>query len=39
LLPEWIPALEGVKEKLERGGCVADVGCGSGRFEPDVVDK
>jgi SAM-dependent methyltransferase len=30
LLPEWIPALEGVKEKLERGGCVADVGCGHG---------
>jgi SAM-dependent methyltransferase len=30
LVSEWIPALEGVKEKLERGGCVADVGCGHG---------
>jgi SAM-dependent methyltransferase len=30
LASEWIPALTGVKEKLERGGTVADVGCGHG---------
>jgi SAM-dependent methyltransferase len=30
LLPEWLPALDGVVEKLERGARVADVGCGHG---------
>lgn len=30
LLTEWIPALDGVQEKLARGGEVADVGCGHG---------
>jgi len=30
LVSEWIPALEGVKAKLEAGGTVADVGCGHG---------
>jgi 2-polyprenyl-3-methyl-5-hydroxy-6-metoxy-1,4-benzoquinol methylase len=30
LITTWIPALEGVKEKLERGAKVADVGCGLG---------
>lgn len=30
LVQEWIPALDGVKEKLERGAKVADVGCGHG---------
>jgi SAM-dependent methyltransferase len=30
LVPEWLPALEGVVEKLERGALVADVGCGHG---------
>jgi 2-polyprenyl-3-methyl-5-hydroxy-6-metoxy-1,4-benzoquinol methylase len=30
LINSWIPALEGVKEKLERGATVADVGCGLG---------
>jgi len=30
LISSWIPALEGVKEKLEQGATVADVGCGLG---------
>lgn len=30
LVSEWIPALEGVQEKLEQGARVADVGCGHG---------
>jgi SAM-dependent methyltransferase len=30
LVSDWIPALDGVAEKLERGGAVADVGCGHG---------
>lgn len=30
LVAEWIPALAGVQEKLERGAKVADVGCGHG---------
>src|SRR5205807_7146930 len=30
LIGEWLPALEGVVEKLERGASVADVGCGHG---------
>ena len=30
LVRAWIPALEGVKEKLERGAKTADVGCGLG---------
>ena len=30
LITSWIPALDGVKEKLERGARVADVGCGKG---------
>jgi SAM-dependent methyltransferase len=30
LVPEWIPALDGVQDKLERGAKVADVGCGHG---------
>jgi SAM-dependent methyltransferase len=30
LVAEWIPALDGVKEKLQRGAKVADVGCGHG---------
>ena len=30
LTSSWIPALEGVEEKLKRGAKVADVGCGHG---------
>jgi len=30
LIGSWIPALEGVKSKLEKGARVADVGCGLG---------
>lgn len=31
LLPVWMPAMPTVREKLERGVDVADVGCGRGR--------
>ena len=30
LVSSWIPSLKGVKEKLEKGAKVADVGCGHG---------
>src|ERR1700752_1646178 len=30
LMSAWIPSLEGMKEKLEKGAKVADVGCGKG---------
>lgn len=30
LVSEWIPALEGVRGKLEKGAKVADIGCGHG---------
>ncbi len=30
LVTDWLPALEGVVEKLGRGGNVADIGCGHG---------
>ncbi|MGW6201070.1 class I SAM-dependent methyltransferase [Kribbella sp. NPDC055110] len=30
LLPSWLPALDGVVAKLERGAKVADIGCGHG---------
>jgi ubiquinone/menaquinone biosynthesis C-methylase UbiE len=30
LVPEWIPALDGVEAKLIAGGRVADIGCGLG---------
>jgi 2-polyprenyl-3-methyl-5-hydroxy-6-metoxy-1,4-benzoquinol methylase len=30
LVPSWLPALEGVEEKLRAGGRIADIGCGLG---------
>jgi SAM-dependent methyltransferase len=30
LVAEWLPALDGVVDKLQRGATVADVGCGHG---------
>lgn len=30
LIQDWIPALDGVQDKLEKGAKVADVGCGYG---------
>src|SRR5688572_459355 len=30
LVPEWLPALDGVVAALERGARVADIGCGHG---------
>jgi 2-polyprenyl-3-methyl-5-hydroxy-6-metoxy-1,4-benzoquinol methylase len=30
LISSWLPALDGVVEKLERGALVADIGCGHG---------
>src|SRR4051812_19091608 len=30
LIPSWLPALDGVVDKLEAGATVADVGCGHG---------
>jgi len=30
LVPSWIPALDGVADKLRSGGTVADIGCGLG---------
>jgi 2-polyprenyl-3-methyl-5-hydroxy-6-metoxy-1,4-benzoquinol methylase len=30
LMANWIPALEGMEERLKRGATVADVGCGHG---------
>ena len=30
LVASWIPALDGVEERLQRGGTIADLGCGHG---------
>jgi SAM-dependent methyltransferase len=31
LVQEWIPAIDGLQQRLEDGALVADVGCGTGR--------
>ncbi|MBV8796643.1 MAG: methyltransferase domain-containing protein [Hyphomicrobiales bacterium] len=38
LIASWLPALDGVAEKLERGATVADVGCGHG-FSTIIMAK
>ena len=30
LIADWIPAIEGLDERLQKGGTVADIGCGHG---------
>lgn len=39
LVDSWIPSLEGVKEKLENGGRVADIGCGHGASTIIMAEK
>ncbi|MGZ4809976.1 MAG: class I SAM-dependent methyltransferase, partial [Thermoanaerobaculia bacterium] len=31
LIQQWIPSMPDVEAKLEKGGCIVDVGCGRGR--------
>ncbi|MCC5810785.1 MAG: methyltransferase domain-containing protein [Ectothiorhodospiraceae bacterium] len=38
LVPNWLPALEGVVEKLKRGARVADVGCGFGHSATIIAE-
>jgi 2-polyprenyl-3-methyl-5-hydroxy-6-metoxy-1,4-benzoquinol methylase len=38
IVQSWIPALEGVHEKLEAGGKVADIGCGQGASSLVIAD-
>ena len=38
LVASWLPALDGVAAKLERGASVADVGCGHG-FSTVIMAK
>src|SRR5205085_11831410 len=38
LVSEWIPALDGAQEKLQRGAKVADVGCGHGASTVIMAD-
>ena len=38
LVAQWLPALEGVVEKLQAGGRVADVGCGHGHSTVQMAE-
>jgi SAM-dependent methyltransferase len=38
LVPQWLPALDGVVERLERGAMVADIGCGHGHSTVLMAD-
>jgi SAM-dependent methyltransferase len=38
LVQTWIPALPGVRERLEAGGSACDVGCGSGRAPITIAE-
>jgi hypothetical protein len=39
LVSDWIPALEGVEERLERGATVADIGCWYGGQTVECDDQ
>ena len=39
LVNEWIPALEGIDEKLQKGGRAADIGCGHGASTIIMAEK
>lgn len=39
LTTEWIPALEGVEEKLDKGAAVADIGCGHGASSIAMAER
>ena len=38
LVQSWLPALDGVVEKLQRGAIVADLGCGHGHSTPLMAE-
>jgi SAM-dependent methyltransferase len=39
LVPQWLPALDGVVDKLEAGARVADIGCGHGHSTVLMADS